>query len=355
MEVALFENPNGTLVRAGAGLGHCRAFVPNVLPPTIDWTNDVVALVSASDRALGELRNVGRMLPNPRLLMAPFMRREAVLSSRIEGTQATIKDLYLFEAVQTANVEISDVLEVHNYVAAIDLGLEAVRTLPLSRRLLRDLHRRLMIGVRGQERRLGEFRKVQNWIGPLRCAIEEATYVPPPPSHMDQALDDLEKYFHTPSGLPPLVRQAIIHYQFEAIHPFEDGNGRVGRLLIVLALCMEGFLPGPLLYISDYFERRRTEYYERLLAVSTRSRWSDWIEFFLRAATDAARDGTIRAQRLIDLQTDFRTRTAGKSPPPALLLDKIFIFPPLTTAVAAERSEKRRGGEEGRSRWAPDH
>jgi len=338
MDAAAFTRPSGRLVRAGTGSTQCSAFVPHALPPTLNWNDELVALVSASDRAIGQLTIPGQLLPNPHLLVAAFKRREAVLSSRIEGTQASVDDLYLFEVAATRQDSASDVREVHNYVDALDYGLNRVQTLPLSKRLICELHKRLMFGVRGQERRRGQFREQQNWIGRSGSTIDDATYVPPPPAEMNAALDDFERYLNTPSTLPPLVRVALVHYQFEAIHPFEDGNGRIGRLLIALMLCMDGILPGPLLYISDYIERRRAEYYERLLRVSTHSEWTEWIVFFLRAATDAARDGYIRANRLIELLETYRQRFAADRASTMLpLVTLLFESPAITAGIVADR------------------
>ncbi len=337
MNTADFISSHGRLVRAGAGSPACRAFVPAQLPAQLDWDSELIGLVSASDRALGQLSSVGQMVPNPHLLIRPFVRREAVQSSRIEGTRATVDELYLFEASSAATPG-SDADEVHNYVAAFEHGLRRSKALPLSRRLLCEMHEVLMSGVRGQECRIGEFRRQQNWIGPPGCTIEHATYVPPPPQELNESFSQLEEYLNTPSDLPPLVRLAMVHYQFEAIHPFEDGNGRIGRLLIVLALCMDGVLSGPLLYISDALERRRAEYYEHLLRVSTESSWSDWIKFFLHCAIATARDGTLRAHRLLDLQTQYRKRFAKSRAATTMpLIDELFITPAVTIRQVAEK------------------
>ncbi len=336
VDKAYFSKPNGRFVRTTTLAHGCEAFVPADLPPAIDWNDEFVALVSASDRALGELAGLATLFPNPHLLTAPFIRREAVLSSRIEGTQASVNDLYLFEVMPTQTQERADVREVHNYVEALEYGLERIKTLPFSRRLLCELHRILMDGVRGQERRRGEFRSQQNWIGPLGCSIERATFVPPPPAQMHTALDALERYLHAPSTLPPLVRAALVHYQFEAIHPFEDGNGRIGRLLIALMLC-DSVLPSPLLYISDVLERNREAYYRLLLAVSAKSAWSEWITFFLRAATEAARDGLLRARRLRNLQMEMRSKVSKHRSKLLLpLVDLIFTSPAVTLRKVAD-------------------
>jgi Fic family protein len=330
MDGSVFIQPSGKLVRTSVGPGTSRAFVPAPLPPDLEWDDQLVSQVSASDRALGQLAALGHVVPNPRLLMASFKRREAVLSSRIEGTRTDVDDLYLFE-VAAGSREGSDAQEVVNYLEALDYGIERIGSLPLSRRLLCEMHRILMKGVRGGSRKPGAFRRTQNWIGTVGSAIEDARYVPPPPAEMNDALDSFEAYLNRPSPLPPLVRLAIVHYQFEAIHPFEDGNGRIGRLLVTLMLCMDGLLPGPLLYISDSLERRRAVYYDHLLAVSTASSWKQWISFFLQAVTESALDGRIRAVKLIDLHRSLREKYVNeRSTLPLQLLDILFLSPAIT-------------------------
>jgi Fic family protein len=253
MDTAQFENsPSGRLVRAIDGY---RAFVPNPLPPKLDWSDALVSLTSKADLALGTLSGLGENLPNPHLLIYPFVRKEAVLSSRIEGTLSSLSDLLLFEATRAEKQR--DVKEVQNYVDAVEYGLKRLEELPLSLRLIRELHSILMRGVRGERATPGEFRQSQNWIGPPGCTLNDATFVPPPVPEMKDALDRLEKFLHADSQLPPLVELALIHYQFETIHPFLDGNGRIGRLLITLFLCQRGILKKPLLYLSAFFERHR--------------------------------------------------------------------------------------------------
>ena len=265
------------------------AYVPAPLEPAIRLDTELLRHLSMADRALSELAGIARALPDPHLLIGPFVRREAVLSSRIEGTRASFSDLLFFEAARLREKEVPDVLEVANYVRALEYGLDRLEELPLSLRLLREMHRVLLRGVRGDTQTPGEFRRSQNWIGPPGCTLMEAVYVPPPVIEMGDALDRLEKYFHSESEYPPLIRLALIHYQFEAIHPFLDGNGRIGRLLMALLLCTERLLSQPVLYLSAYFEKHREEYYQRLFAVSQRGCWEDWIKFFLQAVAVQAR------------------------------------------------------------------
>jgi Fic family protein len=298
-------SPSGRLVRAGEEPAIYWAFVPHPLPPHLPLEPSLVRLLSDADRALGELAGLARTLPNASLLIPPFLRREAVLSSRIEGTRAGLAELYAYEAGQPVSPP-SDVREVHNYVRAFEYGLERIHTLPVSLRLLRELHQRLMEDVRGEQATPGEFRRSQNWIGPPGCTLNQAHFVPPPVPEMNEGLDAFEKYIHGDDPSPPLIRLALIHYQFEAIHPFLDGNGRIGRLLISLLLAHWNLLPLPLLYLSAFFERNRQQYYDLLLAVSERGACSDWVSFFLRGVLAQATDANRRAKRLQDLQAEWR-------------------------------------------------
>jgi len=302
------ESPAGRLVQAAAGETTYWAYCPHPLPPPLTLDAELVRTLSEADRALGELAGLGHTMPNPHLLIGPFLRHEAVLSSRIEGTVADLADLYVYEAGPGAAADDEDVREVYNYVAALEYGLERLAELPISLRLIRELHERLMEGVRGERATPGEFRAVQNWIGTRRCALPEADFVPPPVPEMHAALDALERYIHADDVYPPLIRLALIHYQFETIHPFLDGNGRIGRLLITLLLASWKLLPVPLLYLSAYFERRRETYYDLLLGVSERGEWGAWVRFFLLAVAEQARDAVRKARRLQDLQVEWRAR-----------------------------------------------
>ncbi len=326
--------------------GHCIktpqgywAFVPNPLPPKIDYPLSLVNLLSDADRALGQLAGVGTILPNPHLLIAPYIRREAVLSSRIEGTQATLDDLYLFEAVPSRGHLVPDVQQVVNYVHAMEYGLKRLETLPICSRLVREIHERLVEGVRGMHSTPGEFRTSQNWIGPPGCTLNEATFIPPPVQEMKDAMSDWEKYLHSELGEPPLVQCGLMHYQFEAIHPFLDGNGRVGRLLITFFLCQCGNLPRPLLYLSAYFERNRQEYYDRLLRVSTVGDWYGWLEFFLRGIVTQAKDAVNWATELIELHESYRRRLASRRVPRGTheIVDELFVSPYVTITDASKR------------------
>ncbi len=331
------DSPAGRRVYVVAGDYH--AFVPHPLPPRLAWTSELVADLSEADRALGELAGLGRVLPNPHLLIVPFIRREAVLSSQIEGTRASLSDLYAYEAVQLALFDRpSDVREVHNYVRALEYGLERLNALLLSLRLIRELHAQLMEGRDVQHKTPGEFRRSQNWIGSPKCALKDAAFVPPPVPEMTEALHALESYLHAKSGLPPLVRLGLIHYQFEAIHPFLDGNGRVGRLLITLLLCAWGLLPQPLLYLSAYFEAQRQAYYNHLLAVSERGAWEAWLRFFLRGVKQQSTDAVLRARRLQQLREQYRERLQGARAAARLLrmVDLLLARPIVSIPQAAQ-------------------
>jgi Fic family protein len=309
--------------------------MPNPLPPPIQLTDNLVNRLSEADRALGTLNGMGATLPNPHLLIVPFTRREAVLSSKIEGTMASLSDLFQFEAGREAAVP-GDVREVANYVRAMEYGLQRSSELPLSTRLVRELHERLLTGVRGEHYTPGEFRTSQNWIGTPGCTLDEATFVPPPPDEMPALLSDWERFLHAPSRFPPLIECALMHYQFEATHPFLDGNGRVGRLLITLYLVARGHLSQPLLYLSAFFEAHRDEYYRRLLAVSQRGDWEGWLEFFLSGVAEQSGDAVKRSRRIIDLQEDYRARLyAAKAPSSAIRLIDVFFQSPVVTIRAA--------------------
>lgn len=281
-------------------------FIPNPLPPSINWSSSLTSAVGAADRALGKLDSLANTLPSPHIMVRPFIHREAVLSSRIEGTRASLNDVYVYEASQLSYLEsTTDVREVHNYARALDYGIERLRSLPVSLRLIREIHVVLMEGVRGEYLTPGEFRRSQNWIGPPGSTIESARFVPPPVDEMQMALDDLEKFIHTSSDLPPLVKAALIHYQFEAIHPFLDGNGRIGRLLIILLLTEWGILTQPWLYLSAYFEAHRTTYYDHLLAISQKGEWELWLAFFLDGIETQSEDAVSRIKSLQRLRFTY--------------------------------------------------
>ena len=319
-----FQAPQaGRVIRTAQGF---HAFVPAPLPPALAYTPELVRLLSAADAALSELSGIGRILPNPHLLIAPYIRREAVLSSRIEGTRASLSDLLADEAGQPTVQPHDDVREVRNYVTALDEGIQRLHSLPLSLRLVRELHGHLMRGVRGEHATPGEFRRSQNWIGPPGSTPANAPYVPPPIEQMHEALAAWEMFLHQREELPDLVQCALMHEHFEAIHPFLDGNGRVGRLLIPLFLMDRGRLSQPLLYMSEYIERHRDAYYRGLMRVRTHGDWTGWLHYFLDGVQWSARRALRQAAQLLELRAQMQSRLA--TVPRALpLVDALFENP----------------------------
>jgi Fic family protein len=315
-----------------------RAFHPDPLPPRLEWTPALAAALADASMLVGRLAGEGRRLPNPHVLIRPFIRREAVLSSRIEGTQATLGELLAAEAGVAVERSPDDLREVGNYVTALEHGLERLSSLPLSLRLVRELHERLMNGVRGGHATPGEFRRSQNWIGRPGETLAQAKFVPPPPDSLGEHLGAWEKFLHE-RMLPPLVHLALAHYQFEAIHPFLDGNGRVGRLLITLQLCERGILPAPLLYLSAFFEATRADYYAGLRGVSERADWEGWVQYFLNGVARQSEDALSRAERLNQLLTGWRDRLSGEARTKVALqmLDLIAANPFLTPRGAEEK------------------
>jgi Fic family protein len=311
-----------------------HAFVPAPPPPEILYRSELVVLLSEADSALSELSGLGRYLPNPDLLIAPYVKREAVASSRIEGTQADLSDLLLDEVEPKRTPPGSDVYEIRNYIAALHLGIRKLSELPLAGRLIREMHAVLMQGVRGEGMTPGEFRRSQNWIGRHGSPLGAATYVPPPPDRLDECLKHWERFVNTRGTMPDLVQCAIVHEHFEAIHPFLDGNGRIGRLLITLFLMHRGRLSKPLLYLSSYIEQHRSDYYELLQRIRTHGEWEEWLRYFLTAVRQTARDATEQSRTLLALRDKYRNKLAKEHRAQALL-DELFVNPYTTVARAA--------------------
>lgn len=323
----------GRVVRTPEGY---HAFIPALPSLESVYDSSLVLALSRADAALSELAGLGQLLPNPRLFIAPYVRREAVLSSRIEGTRASLSDILMDEAqADVPGGDAADIREVRNYVAALEYGIKRLGALPLSLRLVRELHAKLMKGVRGNAATPGEFRRSQNWIGPAGSTPVTATYVPPPPDQMQKALADWELFLHERDKYPDLVQCAVMHEHFEAIHPFLDGNGRVGRLLITLFLIERGRLTQPLLYLSAYIEAHRQDYYRLLQRVRTDGDWTAWLRFFLTGVADTARDSIERARNLMDLREKYRRRLLGKANA-LVLFDALFLNPYITVAKAQE-------------------
>ena len=285
-----------------------RAFIPAPLPPqpALELSGELQGLLSAADRALGRLDGSVLTLPNPDLFVFMYVRKEAVLSSQIEGTQSSLQDLLAAEAQLLDQNLPRDVDEVVNYVRAMNHGLARLPELPVSVRLVREIHAELMRGVRGGRLQPGELRTSQNWIGPTGCTLTTASFVPPPPHVVPEALGNLETFLHAPDTLPPLVKIALAHVQFETIHPFLDGNGRVGRLLITFLLTEGGVLHKPVLYLSHYFKQHRQAYYEHLQAVRDRGAWEEWLTFFLRGVIKVAAEAAQTARRILQLREQHR-------------------------------------------------
>lgn len=327
------RQPPGTYVAVSGG---GRAFVPAPLPPKLEWTPDLLQAVSQADLMLGRLAGLGTRVQNPHLLLRPFVRREAVLSSRIEGTQATLGELLADEAGIAVDRAPDDLKEVRNYVLALEKGGSLLKELPLSLRLVRELHRVLMKDVRGDSAAPGEFRRIQNWIGPRGATVASARFVPPPPNEVPGCLAAWEKYLHE-RDLPTLLQAALLHYQFEVIHPFIDGNGRVGRLMIVLFLMERGLLPSPLLYLSAFFEASRGDYYDLLTGVTERDDWKSWILYFLAGVTEQSKDALGRVEKIEALREKWRQRLASRQTKTVMaLVDRLSANPFITVGGAAQ-------------------
>lgn len=285
-----------------------KAFLPAPLPPDppVEIDSEMQWLLSEADRALGRLDGSIQTLPNPELFVFMYVRKEAVLSSQIEGTQASINDLLRAEAKIFDSEAPNDVDEVLNYVAAMNYGLARLGEIPLSIRLIKELHQQLLKSVRGRNLQPGELRRSQNWIGPAGSTLSTATFIPPPYQEAEAALGELEKFLHASDELPPLIKIGLAHAQFETIHPFLDGNGRIGRLLITFFLCQQNILQKPVLYLSHYFKQHRSEYYEKLQRTRVFGDWEGWLKFFLRGVADVGRQATDTAREIVDLREKHR-------------------------------------------------
>ena len=285
------------------------AFIPEPLPPNppIDIDEEMQTLLSKADRALGRLDGSIQTLPNPNLFVFMYVRKEAVLSSQIEGTQSSLNDVLRLEAKILDPNRPDDVGEVLNYVRAMDHGLERLNDFPLSIRLLREIHEKLLHGVRGNEAMPGELRTSQNWIGAQGCTLNEAIFIPPPPHEIATSLGKLETFMNAESNMPFLIKIGLIHAQFETIHPFTDGNGRVGRLIVTFLLCPREILLKPVLYLSHFLKTHRSEYYERLQRIRDHGEWEHWLKFFLRGIAEVSLEATETARQIVALRERDRT------------------------------------------------
>ena len=288
-------NRAGELVNNLRGDASYKSFKPSPLPPQLNIDSDMVKKLVEANRDLVRLDTAAKLIPNAELFISMYVRKEALISSQIEGTQCTLDDVLDPELNSNANLDVADVI---NYVKACSYAIERLKKLPLCNRLLREIHDQLLSGVRGQEKNPGEFRKSQNWIGAANCSLKEARYIPPNVNDMNLAMDELERYMNNGDDYDPLIRISLIHYQFETIHPFLDGNGRVGRLMILLYLMEHGFISKPIIYISYFLKKNQVEYYDRISEVRRSGNYEQWISFFLEAVSAAAKDSLDTVEKL---------------------------------------------------------
>lgn len=322
--------------------GGYEAFIPNPLPARAPFSVDeeMQVLLSGADRAIGRLDAVTELLPNPDMFVGMYVRKEAVYSSQIEGTQASLTDLLEYEAEAARKGRDADIQEVVNYIRAMNHGLERLTEFPLSIRLFREIHEKLLEGVRGGEKEPGQFRSSQNWIGaPGIRGLADAAYVPPPPGEVLNAMGELEKFIHSESPMPVLFKCGLAHAQFETIHPFLDGNGRLGRLLITFLLVWKGVLKRPLLYLSHFFRRYRDDYYHRLQAVRDDGDWRGWMEFFLTGVREVSLEATGTAREILQLREQHRElvgEAIPNTPTGLILLDALFERPTVNVNQVAK-------------------
>ncbi len=331
--------------RAGTSVmqsGGYKAFIPALLPPDppIKYDEELQSLLSKADRDLARLDGITTVLPNPDLFIAMYVKKEALLSSQIEGTQASLEGVLEFEADLTPKEDVNEIKEVINYIKALNYGMNRLNDLPMSLRLIREIHKNLLEGTRGANRNPGEFRIFQNFIGAPGASLNEAIFIPPPPDMVIPAMEELERFFHSKDNIPPLVKIALIHAQFETIHPFLDGNGRVGRLLITFYLFWKEILSRPLLYLSFYLKKNRTEYYDLLMKVRTEGAWEEWIKFFLKGVSETSQEAANTAREIIKLKDDLITRLYENSVSSVYavkLIDLLFEKPVISTKDVVER------------------
>ena len=331
-----FRAPEIGRAKRGVGRWGFWYFCPEPIPRSLDLATETVMALSNADTALGRLAGAGRLLRDPHLLVRPYVTREALASSRIEGTQASLSDVFQ-AAASGGSAPNSNVREVENYIEAMETGLELMARLPISNRALRIIHGTLLQDVRGRERRPDEFRDSPVWIGSPTDTPDNATFVPPLPDEMHDALRDWERFANEQPRMPLLVRCALLHYQFETMHPFLDGNGRLGRLLIVFFLIEQGRLPAPLLYLSSYLEEHRPEYYDRLQAVRERGELQEWIQFFLTAVASQAVDAVARAEQLVDVRERYRLELTGSRSRAAEVIELMMENPIISSYTIQQR------------------
>lgn len=329
----LLKDRAGTFISQPSGY---KSFKPNPLPPEppLEFDAEMVKLLSDADRKLGRLDGITQVLPDPELFLAMYVQKEALLSSQLEGTQASLSDVL---GLETNDIKSEDVREVVNYVAAMNYGLKRLDDLPISLRLIKEIHSVLLLKGRGSNLNPGEFRTSQNWVGRKGCSLINATYVPPTVPDMKEALGDLELFIHEDNDLPALIKIALIHAQFESIHPFLDGNGRIGRLLITFWLCNEKILSKPLLYLSYYFKQNRIEYYDRLMDIRLKGDWEGWVKYFLRGIAITSEEATESGKAIIALKQQIEARISkSNNSNYQKLLDGLFTHPQVTNKSVSE-------------------
>lgn len=329
MEVSEFKGAFGKIVEGeDKEHGKYSSFIPNKLPPKFDYTPSLVLALSKADSTLSKLSGAGLLLPNPDLLIVPYLKKEALSSSRIEGTQISLSDYFLSEAKGILKEDI-EATEVGNYIRAIRHALKEIETKQISLEIIREMHKILLRGVRGNERLPGNFRPVQNWIGPQNTKIKDATFVPPPKEEVERLIRELINYLDTYDEMPLLIKCALMHYQFETIHPFCDGNGRIGRALITLYLCKKNKISKPLLYASDYFEKHKREYYEILLTTNKTGKFENWIKFFLEAIKVQSEDALDRTIKIQNLREEYRKKIMNNKQAISIIkvIDSLFLNP----------------------------
>ena len=327
------DNRAGTFITQPTGY---KSFKPKKLPPEppISYDSEMIELLSRADRMLGRLDGVTETLPDPELFVAMYVQKEAVLSSQIEGTQASLIDVFDSELSKEKREDIGDIV---NYVGAMNYGLERLKEFPLSLRLIKEIHQVLLSSGRGSKRNPGEFRTSQNWIGPSGCSLNEATFVPPSVPEMKDAIGELELFLHSDDTMPPLVKIALIHAQFETIHPFLDGNGRMGRLLITFWLCQQKILSQPLLYLSYYFKKNRIDYYDRLMIVRNTGDWEQWIKFFLKGISETSEEAISTAKEILMLKKICEDIIVKSNNNYRQFLDLLFRNPVIDKQEAAKK------------------
>lgn len=326
------KNRAGKYIKQLAGYS---AFIPNSLPPTptIKYDGELRNLLSEADRALAKLDGITTVLPNPELFVAMYVKKEALLSSQIEGTQASLEGILRFEANLAPSEDINEIKEVVNYIKAMNYGINRLRSLPMSLRLIKEMHKNLIEGTRGTHKTPGKFRKTQNWIGPPGASLNEAVFISPPPDKVMDLMSELEKFIRREDSIPPLIKIALIHAQFETIHPFLDGNGRSGRLLITFYLCWKEILTRPLLYLSFYLKKHRNEYYDWLMKVRLDGDWEGWLKFFLKGVIEVSREAADTAKEIVTLKESIIQKLIEKRVSSGYaigLLNSLFSKPIIT-------------------------